>query len=852
MENIFLNKEKGRSSALGVRNIIKAYLFSLMLLVAAVLVRILLNPYLYGTLSHPTIFLVVLLSAWYFGTGPALLNIMLGYPAIEYTVLPSHPYEGFAYWMTSLSLYTFLSAAIVLFVSRLRRKSAALEESKRKLAIIADYTFDWEFWLSPEGKFIYSSPSCFPLTGYDAEDFKADPGLFRRLIHPDDRALYDEHRGDSISAACSTEQVEFRLIRRDGSRIWINHFCRAIFDDDGRFLGVRGSNRDITKRKLAEEALRKSEEQVREKLNGILSPKGDIGSLNLKDIIDTPAIQSLMDDFYEISGIPMAVIDLEGTVLVGVGWQDVCVKFHRSHPEACKFCIESDTALTSDVPFGEFRLYKCKNHMWDVSTPLVVGDRHLGNLFIGQFFFDDEEVDLGLFREQARKFGFDEKQYISALKTVPRLSREAARAGMSFLTKLGEMISQLSYSNVRLARALSERQSLIEEAEAAKISALKAKQAAETANSTKDQFLAVLSHELRTPLTPVLAAVSLMEKGGGGGMLQTKALEIIRRNVELEARLIDDLLDLTRIARGKIVLERRPVAISEVLQSVAETCKPDIEGKNLLFSLDIENGTSLVNGDSSRLQQVFWNLVKNSVKFTSEGGSVGVACFDRGERVVVEVRDNGIGIESDALPKIFKAFEQADKKVTLQFGGLGLGLAISERLVTMHGGTIVAESPGKGQGATFRVELPLMPGRETGVIDIVRESVEAGRKGPFKNGSSRRILLVEDHSDTAFMMQNLLETSGHKVTRAGDVAEALEAVKGGSFDLLISDLGLPDRSGLELMEELRRLGNPLKGIAVSGFGQEEDLRRSKEAGFVEHLTKPVDLEALNEAVERAV
>ena len=188
---------------------------------------------------------------------------------------------------------------------------------------------------------------------------------------------------------------------------------------------VRGRDQHRGDAKRAEEALRASEQRVRQKLEALLSPAGDIGNLELADIIDAPAIQSLMDHCYELVHIPMAIIDLKGKVLVGVGWQDICTQFHRMHPETCKYCIESDTQLTAGVAPGEFKLYKCKNNMWDVATPIIVGGKHVGNLFTGQFFFDDEPLDRELFRAQARKYGFDEAKYLAALEAVPRLSRRS-------------------------------------------------------------------------------------------------------------------------------------------------------------------------------------------------------------------------------------------------------------------------------------------------------------------------------------------------------------------------------------------------------------------------------------------
>jgi two-component system CheB/CheR fusion protein len=219
---------------------------------------------------------------------------------------------------------------------------------------------------------------------------------------------------------------------------------------------------DITERKGAQEALAESEKRVRRKLESIIAPEGDIGNLDLADIIDAPSLQALVDDFYALTRMPMGLIDIEGKVLVGVGWQDLCTRFHRVNPETCRNCVESDVQLSAGVPHGEYKVYKCKNNMWDVATPVMIGDRHFGNLFMGQFFFEDEPLDYQFFRAQASQYGFDEKEYIAALEAVPRLSRETLNTSMSFFMKLADILSKLSYSNLKLARSLAEGDALME------------------------------------------------------------------------------------------------------------------------------------------------------------------------------------------------------------------------------------------------------------------------------------------------------------------------------------------------------------------------------------------------------
>ncbi len=235
-----------------------------------------------------------------------------------------------------------------------------------------------------------------------------------------------------------------------------------LHDSEGKLVGCIHVARDINERKEAEEALRQSEQRVRMKLESILSPDKEIANLELADIFNVQAIQSLMDDFYKLAHIPIGIIDLKGNVLVGVGWQDICTKFHRAHPETCKHCVESDTELSVGVLPGELKMYRCKNNMWDIATPIIVGGQHVGNIFLGQFFFEGESLDYEFFRSQARQYGFNEEEYIAALEKVPRFSPSVVDRIMTFFMKFANMLSQLGYSNIRLAKSLAERNTLLE------------------------------------------------------------------------------------------------------------------------------------------------------------------------------------------------------------------------------------------------------------------------------------------------------------------------------------------------------------------------------------------------------
>ena len=403
-------------------------------------------------------------------------------------------------------------------------------------------------------------------------------------------------------------------------------------------------------------------------------------------------------------------------------------------------------------------------------------------------------------------------------------------------------ISTRKNAEASLKRALAD-------VERAKLSAEGARAAAEEANRAKDHFLAVLSHELRTPLSPVLMNVSLLEADHTLSPRARRFLDVIRRNIALESRLIDDLLDVTDAARGTIQMHRQAVDLSAVITNVAEVCRPAVGARGLHLSLDFgqQSARFLVEGDARRLEQVVSNLLENAVKFSSIGGRVAVRCREENGQVVIEVDDSGIGIEPAMLPRVFDGFSQAEpSSLTRQFGGLGLGLAITKTLVELHGGTIEAHSGGRGKGAMFRVRLPLLR------VEPCTAPAYAARETPGVPAPRLRILLVDDDGETTQMLGTVLEMQGHEVRTADTVAAALEAAAQVKFDLLLSDLALPDGSGLDLMRELRARGSELPGVVLSGYGQENDVRRSLAAGFSEHVVKPADPEVLLQTIEKAV
>jgi HAMP domain-containing protein/nitrogen-specific signal transduction histidine kinase/CheY-like chemotaxis protein len=358
-------------------------------------------------------------------------------------------------------------------------------------------------------------------------------------------------------------------------------------------------------------------------------------------------------------------------------------------------------------------------------------------------------------------------------------------------------------------------------------------------NLAKDQFLAMLSHELRTPLTPVLSSVLALEHEQTMPEAVRESLQMIHRNVELEARLIDDLLDLTRISQGKVQLSLETVDAHKLLHNALDICQAEAEQKDLDLQFDLTADKFHLKADRARLQQIFWNLIKNSIKFTPSGGKISIFTGNSSpDELRVEIADTGVGIEPEALPKIFDAFEQGGRT---KLGGLGLGLAISKTLAEAHSGTIAAESGGQDKGAKFTLTFPTCEKTDEQGPLVVAPLLSQRR--------TMRVLLVEDHVDTNRSLTKLLQLRGYDVQSAGMLQTALDLASKNEFDVLISDLGLPDGSGIDLIRKLPFGRRPFLTIALTGFGMEDDIRKSHAAGFKHHLVKPIDLNKLDSLIQ---
>jgi PAS domain S-box-containing protein len=690
------------------------------------------------------------------------------------------------------------------------RESAA----RLDLALAAGKLGNWSWnvendivTFSPRGCEIFGLPPKTPVTWTQVREY----------LHKDDR----ERARLAVEQALATKtdySVEYRVNRPSGERCWVLATGQGVYDRNGRVTSMIGVVQDITERKNVEEALRE-EYIVTEQLNDVaraIATELDVGKI-VQLITDAGTritraqfgafFYNVLDEkggsymLYALSGVPREAFSKfpmpRATGLFGPTF--------RGEGVIRLDDVRKDSRFGHNAPYHGMPA----GHLPVVSYLAVPVISRSGKVLGGLFFGHSEP---GIFTTR------DEKIIIG-------VAAQAAAA----------MDTAQAYQAEQVARA-----------------------AAEQANLAKDHFLAALSHELRTPLTPVLALLSNLCDDASLPPAVLHDLETMRRNVELEARLIDDLLDLTRVSRGKLELHPARVSIGQVIEDAIETCQVELKARRLTLTREIANPQQTILVDGARITQILWNLLKNAIKFTPEGGHITVRAelgsYDDGQLLTIEVQDNGKGIDPEHLQRLFKAFEQGDRQITRQFGGLGLGLAISRAIAESHHGTLIAKSPGLGHGSTFTLSLPLAvvsKSEPTSPKDAPGKPAGVPSSPPSSTNRPLRILLVEDHPDTAKSLSVLLQRRGYLVSIADRVATALATAAKEPFDVLISDLGLPDGTGYDVIASLRQQRS-FPAIALSGYGMEDDLRKCQEAGFSEHLVKPVRMAQLEEALARVL
>jgi len=461
--------------------------------------------------------------------------------------------------------------------------------------------------------------------------------------------------------------------------------------------------------------------------------------------------------------------------------------------------------------------------------------------FLGQELWEigllkDQEESGAAFRE------LQEKGYIR-YEDLPLETKGGVCREVEFISNVyredGHQVIQCNIRDITARKHLeAEREQLL-------IRARELQEAAERANRLKDEFLATLSHELRTPLTAIVGWAAML----GNPMLdQTatlRAVEVIRRSARIQMQMIDDLLDASRIITGKLRLSVQPVDLGAIIIAAVEGLRPAAEAREIRLQLQFDSPAGQVSGDPDRLQQVAWNLVSNAIKFTPRGGRVLVRLERVESQIEMTVGDTGQGISSEFLPHVFDRFRQADATYTRAHGGLGLGLAIVRQLVELHGGTVRVESAGEGQGATFTVSLPLaaVRGATNDLEDVSQQAFSSSELDCPPQLGGLRVLVVDDDAETLEMLRFILEGCKARVCTASSAAAALEAIKAEAFDVIISDIGMPEEDGYSLIAKVRALdkerGGRIPAVALTAYAGEEDRIRALRSGFQIHVPKPL-------------
>ena len=561
----------------------------------------------------------------------------------------------------------------------------------------------------------------------------------------------------------------------------------------------------------------------------------------LADLIDVQAVQTTMDSFFALTNIGIGIIDLQGKVLVATGWQDICVNFHRMHPETCRHCRESDTELSAGVQPGEYKEYRCKNGMREIATPIFVEGKHLGNVFLGQFLLEDETPDYDCFRAAARQYGFAEADYLAALDRVPRWSRETVIRTMGFYKNFANLILSLSSSKRNLERLVNARtqeltaaneelSALNDELEHRVLEIEEKNLLLARSNADLEQFAYVASHDLQEPLRQIVSFTQLLARRYSG-KLDTDADDFIRYTVDGTKRmqeLINDILAYSRLRKSSdqfvsVDCEALLTEVLQSMQSVIEQNEAEIVHEKL----------PTVAGDRTQLAQLFRNLVGNAVKFRgSEAPRIQLTATRQQQHWLFAVSDNGIGIAPEYFDRIFVVFRRLH--AAAEYPGTGIGLSICKRIVENHSGKIWLQSE-PGKGTTFFFTLKEKGGSTMTFVDPIR------------------ILLVEDSPGDVRLTVEALKDGKvrNDLSVVGDGVEALAFLqREGKYadaprpDLILLDLNLPRMDGRELLAIIKQDEN-LKRIPVVVLTTSEaevDVLRVYDLNANCYITKPVDLD----------
>lgn len=653
---------------------------------------------------------------------PSMIALKTGKPVYDKTVGVYNPIKDAYVWMTVNAIPQFKEGETSPYrvfltmhdISDLKKSIEKLRISEEKYKRLVEGSPGVTYVYGTKSGAFFWSKHVQDLLGFTPDQLNEDPHLWTKSIHPDDSPQVKKIL-DSIKKNEKFD-IEYRIKDVNGNWRWFHDRSISVEEKDGERV-IEGLATDISARKSAEKNLLENENKLRLKLESVLSPDVEMSSEDFANIINSDQLQSLMDDFYKLTHIGIGILDMKGQILVATGWQDICTKFHRVHPETNKNCIESDVYLSEHVKPGEFVKYKCKNNMWDMATPIVLGGKRMGTVFLGQFFYEDEYVDRSFYEKQAEEYGFDKEAYLSALDKVPRWNKEIVNTVMTFYTKFSEMIAQLSYSNLKLAKVVEQQKKGEKELQ-------KAHQQLQEMNKNledivferteelskviklKDEFIHQLGHDLKTPLGPLVSLLPVIKKHTNDPK-DLEMLTVVQRNVSYMKNLVKKTLELAQLNSPNASFDFDLISLKELIF--------EVKGKNISHFVDnnviFENNISediVVYADELQLFEVFDNLFNNSVKYGKEHVHITLNAEKQEHKVVVSIEDDGIGLSSEQIEHIFDEFYKVDES-RHDFNSSGLGLPICKRIIEKHGGTIWVESKGQNQGSTFYFTLPLHP-----------------------------------------------------------------------------------------------------------------------------------------------
>ncbi|HEY0378085.1 MAG TPA: PAS domain S-box protein [Pyrinomonadaceae bacterium] len=873
-------------------------------------------PLLGERIPFALFYAAIMLSAWYGGRRPGLFATALSALLSAYLFLPpaysfNVGFEG----VLLLLVFMAVSFVIVYLMEKTRRAEAGSREARGQLLTTLMSIGDAVMTTDGEGRVEFMNPVAQGLTGWTLEDARGKP--LREVFHiiNEETRREVESPVEKVLAAGTIVGLANHtvLMARDGREVPIDDSGAPIRVEGGRIAGVVLVFRDIRERRQAEEVRLRLAAIVESSDDAIIGKTldGRITSWNkgaerlygytaeeavgqpismlvppdrpneIPDILarlkrgeqieqfETTRVKKsgeALDVSLSISPIKNAEGALTGASTIARditerrrierelrGSEERYRAFVRNSSEAI-WRFELEEPVPTGLPVDE-QLELCYRHGYlaecNDAMAEMYGFSHAGEVMgarVGDLLMSDDPKNVEFLR------AFISSGYRMAEAESHELDREGNPK--YFLNNLVGIVE-----DGRLLRAwgtqrdITERQLAEEDRAALLLREQAARKTAEDANRLKDEFLATLSHELRTPLTAMLGWTKMLRMMDLDEATAAHALEIIERNAKAQARLVEDLLDVSRIITGKLRLEVRPTELLTVVTAATDAVRPAAAAKSIELHTRLDPAVGPVSGDPARLQQVAWNLISNAVKFTGKGGRVEVRLERADSHVELTVSDTGPGIAPEFLPYVFDRFRQADGSTTRMHGGLGLGLAIVRHLVELHGGTVQAESAGAGHGAAFTVKLPIAALR---TADFgLRVDEKAGEQSATHNPLSAilsgvRVLVVDDEEDARALLCTLLEKHGAEVVAAASAQEALAAVERAAPDVLISDIGMAEEDGYEMIRRVRALGPERGGrvpaAAVSAYADEDSRRQALDAGFQLHVPKPVDPEELIKVV----